>query len=98
AGSLFVRSNGAVNGSAKTEPIDVPEYVKKYEMAGGSIINAVHYASIRAIERRNGVAAHNGEQFTSTASNEAGHLAIYLEDVLQGIKREMNKEVKPFLG
>ncbi len=37
-----------------TDYIDVPDLVKKYEMAGGSIINVVHYASLKAMERRNG--------------------------------------------
>jgi hypothetical protein len=65
--------------------IDVPELVKKYEMAGGSIINVVHYASLKALERRNG---HN--------NGANGSLTIYLSDVLQGIQKEMMKEGKPF--
>lgn len=64
------------------DSIDVPELVKKYEMAGGSIINVVHYASLKALERRNG---HNNAKLT-----------IYLSDVLQGIQKEMMKEGKPF--
>src|ERR1700754_1209110 len=31
--------------------IDIPDAVKKYELAGGSIINVVHYASLKAVER-----------------------------------------------
>jgi hypothetical protein len=69
------RENGA-------ESIDIPDVVKKYEMAGGSIINVVHYASLKALERRNG--------------HEDGKLTIYLSDVLQGIQKEMMKEGKPF--
>jgi hypothetical protein len=68
-----------------TGSVDVPELVKKYEMAGGSIINVVHYASLKALERRNG---HD------TGTNEK--LTIYLNDVLQGIQKEMMKEGKPF--
>lgn len=30
---------------------DIPDEVKKYELAGGSIINVVHYASLKALER-----------------------------------------------
>lgn len=66
---------------------DIPELVKKYEMAGGSIINVVHYASLKALERRNGYQKHSN-----------GKLTIYLHDVLQGIQKEMMKEGKPFQG
>jgi hypothetical protein len=69
------------------DPVDVPELVKKYEMAGGSIINVVHYASLKALERRNG---HD--------KGAHGKLTIYLSDVLQGIQKELIKEGKPFQG
>lgn len=68
-----------------TKNVDVPELVKKYEMAGGSIINVVHYASLKALERRNGHAKDSNDKLT-----------IYLSDVLQGIQKEMMKEGKPF--
>jgi hypothetical protein len=45
----------------------------------------VHYASLKALERRNG---HN--------NGTNGNLTIYLSDVLQGIQKEMMKEGKPF--
>lgn len=92
--SVFVRSSSAQHSTAVEESVDIGDYVKKHELAGGSIINAVHYASIKAIERRETsersgiVNGHNGNI----------PLSIYLEDILQGIKREMNKEGKPFLG
>jgi hypothetical protein len=81
--ALFVRE--AVAGSCDAGSVDVPELVKKYEMAGGSIINVVHYASLKALERRNGHDAGTNEKLT-----------IYLNDVLQGIQKEMMKEGKPF--
>lgn len=97
----FARTDIPLNGSGQTQPdlMDIPDYVKKYEMAGGSIINVVHYASIKAIERKNGHTPIevNGEHNNGNAK-ENDKLVIYLEDVLQGIKREMNKEGKPFLG
>lgn len=89
--------------------VNVPEIIKKYELAGGSIINVVHYASLKAIERasmkqyngpNNGNTIHIDD--TSAISNahfvKTPKLTIYLSDVLQGIKRELVKEGKPFLG
>ena len=35
--------------------INVPELVKRYEMTGGNIINIVHYACLKAIEKEEGV-------------------------------------------
>jgi len=62
---------------------EIPNQVKKYELTGGNIINVVHYAGIQAVKRRN-------EQSDSTK------LIFYLDDVTEGIKREMIKEGKPF--
>lgn len=56
--------------------------VKKYKLTGGNIINAVHFAGIRALKRRSGSAT--------------GKLLFYLEDVIDGIRKEMSKEGKPF--
>lgn len=64
-------------------PIDLPDAVKKYELSGGSIINAVHYACLKGVERQQ--------------EDNGGELVVYLPDVLQGIRRELNKEGKPFL-
>ncbi|HUP12400.1 MAG TPA: ATP-binding protein, partial [Niastella sp.] len=83
ANAAFAKEPVAQTNGA--EGVDVPELVKKYEMAGGSIINVVHYASLKALERRNG---HD-----TAAKNK---LTIYLSDVLQGIQKEMMKEGKPF--
>lgn len=80
ANATFAKEPEEPNGG-----VDVPELVKKYEMAGGSIINVVHYASLKALERRNGHAKDTNDKLT-----------IYLNDVLQGIQKEMMKEGKPF--
>jgi hypothetical protein len=75
--------------------INLPEMVNKYDLAGGSIINVVHYASLKAIERKRQNAAEvNNESHDSDNSK----LVIYLSDVLQGIKRELSKEGKPFIS
>lgn len=63
------------------QPTDIPEMVKNYVISGGSIINVVHYACIKAFER---------QQNTDTAKR------IYYTDVLAGIKKELLKEGKPF--
>ncbi|MBS1663827.1 MAG: ATP-binding protein [Bacteroidetes bacterium] len=39
------------DGAVYNPSVDIPEEVKKYELAGGSIINVVHYASLKALER-----------------------------------------------
>lgn len=68
--------------------IDIPEEVKSYELTGGNINNIVHYACLKGYERK--------------AANEHRHchdkpekLKVYLEDVLNGIKKEFTKEGKP---
>lgn len=59
---------------------DVPEMIKRYELAGGSILNVVHYACLKAVEKH----------------KEGDALDVYVNDVLDGIKREFVKEGKPF--
>jgi len=49
AGSQFIASPAGPSNPGTH--IDLPEIVKKYELAGGSIINVVHYASLKAVER-----------------------------------------------
>jgi hypothetical protein len=86
AGAEFAGGGG---GSA----VDLPDLVKKYELAGGSIINVVHYASLKAVERSmngNGVAAG------SDANGMNHQPVIYLSDVHKGIQIELNKHGKPF--
>jgi len=60
---------------------DIPEMIKRYELAGGSILNVVHYACLKAIEKH---------------TDDREKLGIYINDVLDGIKREFVKEGKPF--
>jgi AAA+ superfamily predicted ATPase len=60
---------------------DAPEMVKRFELAGGSILNVVHYACLKAIEKH---------------TDDKEKLEIHVNDVLDGIKREFVKEGKPF--
>ncbi|WP_431214056.1 ATP-binding protein [Puia sp. P3] len=116
AGAEFAAAPGANGGAGVgvggAGVVDLPEVVKKYELAGGSIINVVHYASLKAVERSvNGVAAvapgANGSAVNGSAgapgANGPGdgqgvnHLpVIYLSDVHKGIQIELNKHGKPF--
>lgn len=88
----------------------LPEEIKKYELAGGSIINVVHYASIKAIEKANSqtgadtnagssdaVTSVSAPSFISSDNTPPSAPVIYLSDLLHGIKRELSKEGKPFL-
>jgi hypothetical protein len=61
----------------------VIEEVKHYHLSGGSILNVVHYASIKGVKRMPG-------------QKEDAPLTIYLPDILQGIKLEFGKENIPF--
>ncbi len=61
---------------------EIPEKIKAYKLTGGNIINAVHFAGIQALKRRN--------------QSDTGKLLFYLEDVLDGVRKEMAKEGKPF--
>lgn len=65
---------------------DIPVQVKKYDLSGGNIHNAIHHASIQAIKKRN-LPAGNAKD---------GKLTFYLDDVLDGIEREFMKEGRPF--
>ncbi len=55
--------------------------VRKFELSGGSIINVVHYACLKAIEK----------------TGDTKQLIVYLDDILYGIKGELSKEGKPFI-
>jgi len=92
--------------------IDIPEKVKKYEMSGGSIINVVHYAGIKAVEKLNNkIKVHKEKVIEKTDVNENNNslnsetdksveqtpqLTFYLSHVLEGIRKELIKEGKPF--
>jgi ATPase family associated with various cellular activities (AAA) len=91
----------------KEEPVDIPEAVKKYELSGGNIINVVHYAGIKAVEAlhytvnepipsKSSAVALAPENGYDVDEEETLPLKIYLADVLDGIKRELIKEGKPF--
>jgi DNA polymerase III delta prime subunit len=95
----------------KEEPADIPELVKKYELTGGNIINIVHFASIKAVEafheNEKAIQEKQNKYATATVSYDSQakensypenptQLIIYLSDVLDGIKRELIKEGKPF--
>jgi hypothetical protein len=74
--------------STNPQKIDILEKVKKYEFSGGNIKNIVHYASLKAYERRS----------IKLLANNCGlatlPLAIYLDDVINGIRNEFIKEGK----
>jgi hypothetical protein len=92
----------------ETKEVDIPEAVKKYELSGGSIMNVVHYAGIKGVEKltaaRTVLKEKAGRHVTTLAGSpdEQQHflpepsLVIYLTDILDGIRREMIKEGKPF--
>jgi AAA+ superfamily predicted ATPase len=65
---------------------DIHDRVKKYELTGGNIVNVIHFASIRAVQKRS-------EQKKADRSKK---LQLHLEDVVEGIKREYIKEGRPF--
>jgi hypothetical protein len=97
--SVFV-NDSLRTGSEINELVDIPEIVKKFELTGGSIINAVHYASLKAVERHNQVnGSHQNNHVTSKVhSLPDRRLMITISDVLEGIKKELTKDGKPFLG
>jgi hypothetical protein len=70
---------------------NIPDKVKKYELTGGNIINIVHFAGIQAVKRHESIS----DQENETVSDR-GKLKFYLDDIIEGIRREMNKEGKPF--
>lgn len=76
------------------EPINIPELVKKYELSGGNIMNVIHYAGVKAVERKNN--KKTADSNTNNNNNNESTLAIYMTDVLNGIRNEMIKEGKPF--
>jgi len=90
---------------------NIPEEVKKYELSGGNIVNVIHYAALKAAEAYNqqriyiksktsvpGPEMPEAEYCEEPLESEGQEpaLAIYLSDVLDGIRRELIKEGKPF--
>jgi hypothetical protein len=83
----------------KEEEADIPEAVKKYELTGGNIINVVHYACIKAVEALHGnkdLVVEGESKYQKHPVEQEPPLTIYLSDVIDGIKRELIKEGKPF--
>ena len=107
---VFANEPGQLDNKMDKENNNLSELVKKYELSGGSIINVVHYASLKAIEKSSvqtsmyGAANNDNPQtdFPETIASSDKNplhppLVIYLADVLHGIKRELSKEGKPFV-
>lgn len=69
------------------------EQIKKYELAGGSIVNVVHYACLKAIERN-----ISQEDVSSISALNDQNLLVHTSDVLHGIRVELNKYGKPFIN
>ncbi|HRO45281.1 ATP-binding protein [Agriterribacter sp.] len=103
-----IPGNGA--GRVEWENAGLFNIVKKYELSGGSIINVVHYACLKSVERAsaqvnisdrtNDAAGATGFSETIANPDKNFHhppLVINLADVLHGIKRELSKEGKPFV-
>ena len=77
--------------------VNISDVVKRYEMSGGNIINVVHYAGIKAVEKINSDEEQQRMVYDNLAENEnEKKLIFFLSDVMNGIKRELTKEGKPF--
>ncbi len=105
-GTVFRESpsdSNPVNGKC-APTINLPESVKKYEMAGGSIMNVASYAGIAAVRHFRSQSEQRPPDETDSSANEdrpyPGNskpvLTVFLSDILAGIRREMIKEGKPF--
>jgi SpoVK/Ycf46/Vps4 family AAA+-type ATPase len=101
---VFCRKPGLVFGHGGLsveggDNADIPELVKKYELSGGTIMNVVHYAGLKAVERWNLQTDKERLMFANgNGTNSKPKLPIYLTDVLDGIRREFIKEGKPFIS
>jgi hypothetical protein len=99
--ALFMKkiSDGNSEVIRETE-VNIPESVKKYELTGGSIMNVVHYISIKAVEalhqKKQKQPVEMGMSRKENSTGDLPPLTIYLSDVLDGIRRELTKEGKPF--
>jgi AAA+ superfamily predicted ATPase len=80
----------------------LPEQMKKYELTGSNITNIIHFAGIQAIKRRkelqkkNTTFANNYNNDDETETINPGKLKFHPDDIIEGIKREMIKEGKPY--
>ncbi|HEY4112028.1 ATP-binding protein [Puia sp.] len=64
---------------------DIIEQVKHYQLSGGSILNIVHYASIKGAKR-----------MEEGRKKKTDGLTIYLPDLIQGVRLEFSKDNIPF--
>ena len=86
-----------VSGPKQLEAVDIPEAVKKYELSGGSIMNVVHFASLKAVRRYQEEKETSNIPGGNRKETTDEKLKIYQIDVLDGIRRELAKEGKPFV-
>jgi MoxR-like ATPase len=100
--SIPVHKKNATAPLTKKEMFDL---LKKYEVSGGNIINIVHYASLKAVERqktKQEAAAKMHEEANKDNTGQEPNpketkLIVYISDVIHGIKKELTKEGKPFV-
>jgi DNA polymerase III delta prime subunit len=108
----LINNNDGNRYIEKYEEVNIPEEVKKFQLSGGNIINVVHFASIKALEKlqeqKNQLKMMEEKQVATadTGGNDFFEIedipdtnppmVIYLTDVLEGIKKEFSKEGKPF--
>ena len=105
-----INQSGQVAKLEQIEKNHIFSLLKKYELSGGNIINVVHYACLKATERKK-------ETFRKTRDNISmitvsivpqecppyrslvlqSPMKIYFSDILKGIRKELTKEGKPFI-
>ena len=106
--AIFKEDKTAPDLGVKEEKLDIPGAVKKYELSGGNIVNVIHYAAIKAVETYHekklemelaeaGVAAGIEDEAEMEQADQ-DKIIVYLSDILDGIRRELIKEGKPFPG
>ena len=87
-------------GDQEEEEPDLIQQVKHYQLSGGSILNIVHYASLKGAKRmeEDAPADEKGKKPKKPAKRKgaAEALTIYLPDVIQGIRLELSKDNIPF--
>ena len=88
--------------------MNIPGAVKKYELSGGNIVNVIHYAAIKAVETFHEKKLETELAEAGQASGikipvemeqaDQEKITVYLSDIMDGIRRELIKEGKPFPG
>ncbi len=83
--------------------VDLDQCARQYDLAGGSIVNVIQYASLMALNRAKSATEANSpnpanpanEPATTTKADQSdGRTIILLEDIVQGIRKEYRKEGK----